>query len=321
MASDRQGKDHHRGRRATTPRQIPLAGWRDILSRVIAEVRADNVPLLAAGLAYYAVLALFPTVIAAVTLYGLVADPAEIERQVSGFLAGLPEAGEIIQNQIRAATSSPRGLSIASVVSLLVALYSASAGANGIVRGINVVYGEVETRGFLKLRALALLLTLGALATGLIAIGLIAILPAVIDSLGLGRIGETVVTAVRWPALALLAVTGLGLLYRYAPNRQAAKVRWVSWGAIVATALWLIGSGLFSLYISNFSNYGATYGTVAGIIILLLWLFLTSFALLLGAEINAEMERQTRRDSTTGPEQPLGSRGARAADTVGKSAS
>ncbi len=287
----------------------------------MAQVKADNVPLLAAGLAYYAVLALFPAVIAAVTLYGLVADPAEIERQVSSFLTGLPEAGEIIQNQIRAATSSQRGLSIGALVSLLLALYSASAGANGIVRGINVVYDEEETRGFLKLRGLSLLLTVGALVTGLIAIGLVGVLPAVIDSFGLGRIGETVVRVVRWPALALLAVAGLGLLYRYAPNRQAAKVRWVTWGAITATALWLIGSGLFSLYISNFSNYGATYGTVAGIIILLLWLFLSSFALLLGAEINAEMERQTRRDSTTGPEQPLGSRGARAADTVGKSAS
>lgn len=311
-------EDNGRGRQATKPVQIPPAGWKDILNRVKEEAKADNISLLAAGVAFYAVLALFPVVIAAVTLYGLVADPVQIEQQVGSFVGGLPQAGPIILDQIRNATSSSRaGLSLGAVVSLLVALYSASAGANGLIQGVNVAYDEQETRGFLKVRALALLLTASGLVTGLVAIGLVAVLPAIIDSLGLGRIGETVVRVVRWPVLALLVAAGLSLLYRYAPDRQPARAQWVSWGAVVATVLWLIGSGLFSLYVSNFSNYGATYGALAGIIVLLLWLFLTAFTALLGAEINAEMERQTCRDSTTGREKPLGTRGAYAADTVG----
>lgn len=309
-----------RGRDAIRPAQIPAAGWRDILGRVKAGIRDDNVTILAAGVAFYATLALFPTVIAAVTLYGLVADPVQVEQQIGSLVGGMPQAGPIIVNQIRSAvvSSSSASLSIAAIAGLVGALYSASAGINGIIKGVNVVYCEHETRGLLKVRALALLLTLGALVTGLIAIGLVAVLPAVVGSLGLGPSGEALAKLLRWPILAVLMVGGLALIYRYAPDRQDARLEWVSWGAIIATVLWLIGSGLFSLYMSNFSNYGAAYGSISGIIVLLLWLFLTSFVLLLGAEINAEMERQTRQDTTTGAEKPLGRRGAQAADTVGE---
>ncbi|MGH8900484.1 MAG: YihY/virulence factor BrkB family protein [Egibacteraceae bacterium] len=330
MAHD-YGFDHgihqdqrHRGRdrEATRPAQISSTGWKDILGRVKAGIRNDNVTLLAAGVAFYATLALFPTVIAAVTLYGLVGDPAQVEQQIGSLVGGMPQAGPIILNQIRkaVASSSSVSLSIGAIAGLVGALYSASVGVNGIVRGVNVVYCEHETRGFLEVRVLALLLTLGALVAGLIAIGLVAVLPAVVGSLGLGPSGETLAKLLRWPILAVLMAAGLALIYRYAPDRQNARLEWVSWGAVIATVLWLGGSALFSLYMSNFNRYGAAYGSISGIIILLLWLFLSSFVVLLGAEINAEMERQTRQDTTAGEEKPLGRREAQDAGTMGEPA-
>jgi len=142
------------------------------------------------------------------------------------------------------------------------------------------------------------------------------VVPVILDNLGLGPVGEFVARWGRWPLLAALVLLGLGIVYRYAPDRDNPQFKWVTPGAIVATVLWLVGSGLFSLFVSNFGNYGATYGTFAGIIVLLLWLYLTGYVILLGAEINAELERQTARDTTVGEEKPLGTRRAEAADTV-----
>lgn len=318
---DRDGGD--RGRGAQRPTQIPAPGWRDVGKRVLAESKDDNVPLLAAGTAFYAILSIFPAIIAAVTLWGLVADRQQISEQIGSFTSALPEdAASILGDALTNATDSAGGaLSITLVIGLATALYSASGGMAGMVKGINLAYDEKETRSFFKVRGLALVLTLGALVIGLVSIALIAVLPAVLDSLGLGPVGEFLARWLRWPVLAALVVAGLAVLYRYAPDREHPKFAWVSWGAGIATLLWLIGSGLFSLYVTNFgeSGYARTYGAVAGIIILLLWLFLTGFIVLLGAEINAELERQTRRDTTTGSEQPLGERRASAADTVAES--
>jgi membrane protein len=312
-----------RGREATKPRQIPPKGWKDIAVRVKDQVKEDNLPLLAAGLAYYAILALFPTIIAAVTLWGLVADPAELQSQINSLMAPLPqEARAAIEPVLTSATNrAGAALSIGFVVGLALALFSASGGMAGMIKGVNLAYDEPQTRKFFKLRALALVMTLGAIVVGLIALGLVVVLPALLDSLGLGPVGEFLARWLRWPVLFVVVIVALGMIYRYAPERDNPQFRWVSWGAVIATVLWLIGSGLFSLYVTNFGNYNRTYGTVAGIVILLLWLFLTGFVVLLGAEINAEMERQTRRDTTEGEERPLGQRGADAADTVGEPAS
>jgi len=320
---DRGGAD--RGREADKPSDIPAPGWRDIGKRVLAESKDDNVPLLAAGTAFYAILAIFPAIIAMVTLWGLVADRDQIGEQIASFTGALPEdARSILGDALTNATNSAGGaLSLTLVLGLATALYSASGGMAGMIKGINLAYDEKETRSFLKVRRLALVMTLGALLIGLVSIGLIAVLPAILESLGLGPVGEFLARWLRWPVLALLVVAGLAVLYRYAPDREHPKFSWVSWGAGIATLLWLIGSGLFSLYVTNFgeSGYARTYGAVAGVIILLLWLFLTGFIVLLGAEINAEMERQTRRDTTTGQDQPLGERSAAAADTVAESPS
>jgi membrane protein len=198
-------------------------------------------------------------------------------------------------------------------------LWSASGGVQGLVKGLNLVYDERETRGFLKLRGLSLLLTLGAIVVAVTAIALIAVFPGFVDSLGLGRAGELAASIGRWVVLALLVLAALAVVYRYAPDRANPRWRWVSWGAVVALVLWLLATVGFSWSVDNFGKYNQTYGALAAVIILLLWLFLSAFVVLLGAEFDAETERQTARDTTTGPSRPLGQRDAEVADTLGES--
>jgi membrane protein len=309
------------GREAEHPSEIPPRGWLAILKRVKAEVKEDNVSLLAAGVAFYAMLAIFPAIIAVVTIYGMVADPEQVESQVGEFAKSLPAgADQLIAQQLKSvASAGEQALSIGLAVSLLAVFWSVSSGVQGLVKSLNLVYDERETRGFAKLRGLSLLFTLGAILVVVIAMALIAVFPAVIDRLDLGQTGELAVSIARWVVLAVVVLTALAVLYRYAPNRANPRWRWVSWGAVVALVLWLLGSVGFSWYVDNFSNYNQTYGALAAVIILLLWLFLSSFAVLLGAELDAEIERQTASDTTTGPSRPLGQRDAEVADTLGES--
>jgi membrane protein len=317
----RRGSGEAAGREAERPGQIPPRGWFAVLKRVKAEVKDDNVSLLAAGVAFYAMLAIFPAIIALVTIYGMVADPNQVESQVGEFAKSLPSgADQLLTQQLKNVVSAGRqSLSIGLVVSLLAVLWSVSSGVQGLVKGLNVVYDERETRGFVKLRGLSLLLTLGAIVVAVVALALITVFPAVIDNLGLGRAGELAASIARWVVLALLVLAALAVLYRFAPDRANPRWRWVSPGAVVALVLWLLGSIGFSWYVDNFGKYNQTYGALAAVIILLLWLFLSAFAVLLGAEFDAEAERQTARDTTTGPERPLGRRDAEVADTLGES--
>jgi membrane protein len=309
------------GREAERPGQIPPRGWFAILRRVMAEVKQDNVSLLAAGVAFYAMLAIFPAIIALVTVYGMVADPAEVESQVGEFAKSLPSgADQLITEQLNnVVNAGEQALSVGLALSLLAVLWSVSSGVQGLVKSLNLVYDERETRGFLKLRGLSLLLTLGAIVVAVVALALIAVFPAMIDDLGLGQAGELAASIGRWVILALLVLVALAVLYRYAPDRANPRWRWVSWGAVVALVLWLLGSFGFSWYVDSFGKYNQTYGALAAVIILLLWLYLSAFAVLLGAEFDAEIERQTARDTTTGPERPMGQRDAEVADTVGES--
>jgi membrane protein len=308
------------GREAERPSEIPPRGWFAILKRVKAEVKEDNVPLLAAGVAFYAMLAIFPAIIAVVTIYGMVADPQQIQSQINEFAKGLPSgADQLLTDQLKNVTeSADRSLSIGLAVSLLAVLWSASGGVQGLVKGLNMVYDERETRGFFKLRGLSLLLTLGAIVVAVVALALIAVFPGFVDGLGLGRAGELAASIGRWVVLALLMLAAFAVVYRFAPDRANPRWRWVSWGAVVALVLWLLGSFGFSYYVDNFGKYNQTYGALAAVIILLLWLFLSAFVVLLGAEFDAETERQTARDTTTGPSRPLGERDAEVADTLGE---
>jgi membrane protein len=217
-------------------------------------------------------------------------------------------------DQLTAVTQGSNGA--VGVVSVLAALWSASSGTTGLIRAVNVAYDETETRGVLKLRAIALGLTLGAVVFVLLAVTLAAVVPVMFDAIGLGGPGRVLAQILRWAMLLALVMTALAVVYRVAPDRDAPRFRWVSTGAVVATVLWLVGTALFSLYVNNFGRYNKTYGTLAGVIVLMLWLYLTAYLVLLGAEINAESERQTERDTTLGEPEPLGTRGAVAADTV-----
>jgi membrane protein len=305
-----------RGRGADTPQEIPAKGWKDIAKRTLKEVKADQVPLLAAGVAFYVLLALFPAIIAGVSIYGLVADPQTVRDQINQLAQSLsPETAKLIGQQIQQVTSSAGGaLGLATVIGILTALWSASSGMKALITGVNLAYDETEGRKFVKLRGLALVLTLGAMVVLAVALALIVGFPAVPDSWP--TVLQWTAAILRFVLLAVLLMASLAALYRYAPDRDKPKWSWSSPGSVVATVLWVLASVGFSIYVNAFGNYNKTYGALAGIIILMFWLYLTAFVVLVGAELNAEMELQTAKDTTAGPEQPLGERDAQAADHV-----
>jgi len=276
------------------------------------------VPMLAGGVAFFAFLAVFPALIAALTLYGLLADPAQVAQQVQNIAAALPRSAQpLLTEQLTSVTQSSGGaLTAGLVISLLAALWSASSGTGNLITAVNLAYDEKESRGFVKLRVTALGLTLGGIVFVLLTLTLVAVVPVALDNLGLGVVGRVVAQVVRWVLLVGVVVVGLAVVYRVAPDRASPRFRWVSAGALVATVLWIIGSVAFSLYVNFFGNYNKTYGALAGVIVLMLWLFLTTYIVLLGAEINAESERQTVRDTTHGEPQPMGRRRAEAADSL-----
>jgi membrane protein len=322
-ASERAGRDLDRdernaGRDARTPEELGGTGWKAAMKRVVTELKRDHVSLLAAGVAFKALLALFPAIVAAISIWGLVASPQQMSQQLEGFLGLLPEeAAGIIEDQLTTVAQGGTGtLSVALAVSVLLALWSASGGMAGLIEGCNAAYNEVDERAFPIKRGLALAFTVGAILFLAVTLGLIAVLPVVLGELGLGSAAELAIRIAQWPVLALLVMGALATIYKYGPDRDRPRMRWVTWGAVIATVLWLLGSLAFTLYVDNFGNFNETYGTFAGLIVLLLWLMLSAFVVLLGAEINAELERQTARDTTEGDPQPLGTRGAVPADTT-----
>lgn len=306
------------GADADKPSEIPAQGWFQIAKRGWKEAKIDQVPLLGAGVAFYAFLSLFPALIALVTLYGLFADPSTVASQVNSALSAAPEdVRKLITDTVTPRSESRTGLGWAAVLSILLALWSASGGVSNLMTAINLAYDEEEKRGFLKKRGLALLLTLGAIVFMVIVLALVAVVPPLLESLfGDSPVVRWALSIARYLLLVVVVSVALAILYRVAPDRDAPKMRWTSVGAMVATALWLIASIGFSIYVSTFGNYAKTYGAVAGIIVALFWLWITSYAILLGAEINAEAEQQTAADTTKGPEQPLGERGAVKADSL-----
>jgi membrane protein len=309
-----------RGRQADTPSQIPKPGWRDILLRTWNEIGNDHVSLIAAAVGFYGLLALFPAIAALISIWALLFDPQQIEQQIEGLSAFLPPEGAgIIKEQARNVAADAGGLSLAAAGGILFALYSASKGMKALMEGLNMIYDEDEERGFIKLNLVAFGLTLMVIAAIIVALGAIIIVPILLNFLGLGPLAETLVGLLRWPLLFAVALFVLAIVYRYAPSRAPARWRWVSWGAGIATLIWVLGSIAFSIYVQNFGSYNETYGSIGAVVILLMWFWLSSFTVLLGAEFNSEMEHQTERDSTTGPPQPRGRRGAYVADHVGES--
>ncbi len=304
------------GGRAESPKQIPAKGWFQVVRRAFKEVGEDHLTLIAGGIAYSWFLALFPGIIAGVLIWGLVADPEQIQSQIKSLAETLPASAQpLVTDQLNSATSQAGGgIGIAVVISIALALWSASAGVAGLIEATNIAYDEKEERNFFVKRGLALLGTLAFLLFLAVAIGLVAVFPVVAEQLGGGVIVQVGAQIVRWAALVLVAVVVLALLYRIGPDRDAPQMRWLSLGAVVATVLWVAASVGFSFYVSNFGSYGETYGSLAGVVVLLLWFWITALVVLLGAEINAEAEAQTVSDTTKGEPQPLGERGAVKAD-------
>jgi membrane protein len=309
-----------RGRDAISPLHIPWTGWKDILLRVYDEIGQDRLMAVAAGVVFYSLLALFPAVTALVSSYGLFADMSTIADHLAA-LADLMPAGafEIVREQIERIVSKGGGkLTAGFLFGLALALWSANAGMKAIFDALNVIYEEDEKRSFIRLNLISLAFTLGAIASALLALGAVVVFPLVLAFFGMEKINPVLISLLRWPVLFVLIVLGLGLLYRYGPSRRNAEWQWVSVGSVFAALAWIAGSLAFSYYLANFADYDGTYGSLGAVIGLMMWMWLSSIVILVGAELNAEIEHQTARDSTEGREKPLGARGAAMADTVGE---
>lgn len=317
-----KGGAGRRGRLASRPSDIPKAGWRDILSRLRASLSEDRVLLVAAGVTFYLILALFPALAAFVAVYGLFLDPATVTRHIAALEGVAPPAlTDLISVQLQTLAAQQTGdLGFGAVIGLLVAFWSANGGVKAIIEGLNVAYDERETRSFLRLNLVALAFTLGAMMLILLMVAALAIVPALLAFLPLGSLGEIAISLSRWPLLLLAVGLALSMLYRWGPAREAPDWRWVTWGSAFGTLGWIATSVGFSLYLENFADFAASYGAFAAPIAVLLWLWISMIVILIGAEINGEIEHQTLRDSTTGTDRPIGARGAEMADTLGKRA-
>src|SRR5215831_45971 len=308
-----------RGRSATDPSQMPPRGWKDILLRIWNNIGKDRVIVVAAGVTFYSILAVFPAIAALVALYGLFADPAAITSHLDSIAGVMPGGAiEVIRDQITRVASQGRAtLGVTFVGSLLVSLWSANAGMKSLFDALNLVYNETEERGFFKLNLVSLTFTILAILLVLVAINAMVVVPIVPNFLGLGAATEMLVKIARWPALLIVVTLALAILYRYGPSRKEAQWRWITWGSVAAAIAWLVVSILFSWYAENFGSYNKTYGSLGAIIAFMFWIWLSIIVVLIGAELNAETEHQTVLDTTTGRPKPMGVRGATMADTVG----
>ena len=311
-----------RGRLAESPTEIPARGWKDIAFRIKDEISADRVGLIAAGVTFYGLLALFPAITALIAISGLLVEPSEVVDQLERLSGLMPdEVITIVTAQASdVAGSREGGLGLAAIAGLLIALYSASKGVGSLIEGINVAYDEEEERGFIRLKLVTMALTLALMLGLILALCATLGLPAFIAIVDLGPIVETLLIIGLWIGLVCMTIFGLAVLYRYAPSRDEPEWTWASPGALVACLVWIIASVGFAFYVSNFGAYNESFGTLAGVIVLLMWFWISAFIVLLGAELNAELEAQTRMDTTKGPDEPMGSRDAVKADHLGAAA-
>lgn len=306
-----------RGRLAASPAQIPARGWKDILIRAKTEFTQDNIPMIAAGVTFYTLLALFPGIGAFVALYGLFADVAAAQRHLQTLSFVLtPEMLKLVGDQmIRLAAGDKGGQSLAFVFGVLVSIWSANGAVKAIMTGLTIAYDEQETRGVVRKTLVSLAFTLGFLVFVVAAIALLAAQPAV--AAFAGPQAAALLGWLSWPVLLIGLTLGIALLYRFGPSRDPVRWRWITWGSIGVVLVWVAGSALFSLYVENFGHFNRTYGSLGAVIGFMIWIYLSVIVLLAGAELNAELEHQTLIDTTEGAPRPMGFRGAHMADTVG----
>jgi membrane protein len=306
------------GRRAHTPGAIPWLGWRQVLVRTYKEISSDRISLVAAGCAFYATLALFPSISMLVSLYGLVFDPATVEPQLATLQGVLPpEAYTLIANWVHTLVSRGSAtLGASLLISTLIALWSSATGTKAMLSALNLAYEEKERRSFVRFQLVGLFMTLCAILGAILGIAILVFLPVAVDFLGLSSYAKQLLRLGSLGLLLFFVLLSLSLLYRYGPSRNTARWHWVTPGSLVATALWLIVSVLFSFYVGHVASYDATYGPLGAVVGVMMWFWVTAYVVLLGAELNAELELQTTFDSTLGPPKRMGQRGAFVADHV-----
>ena len=306
------------GREASSPEEIPAKGWLEIAKRTAKKFSDNELMSEAASVTFFALLSLFPAVTAIVSIYGLFNDPSTINGHLDAVSGFVPGGGmEIVRDQVKRLTETPAsGLSVGALVGILTALWSANQGAKAMLSALNDVYGEKEDRGFVRKTATSLAFTLGGIACLIVAASAIGLLPLALQATGLSGVVDIAAKAARWPILLIGLMAVLSLLYKFGPSRNTAQWRWVTWGGAIGALSWIGLSAGFSWYVEHFGHYNKTYGSLGAIIGFMTWIWLSCTVILLGAQINAEMETQTGRDTTTGAEKPVGSRGASAADSV-----
>jgi membrane protein len=286
---------------ADSPTEVSSEGWKAVAKRVASGAKENHLQLNAAGVAFFAFLAVVPSLVALVSIYGLVGDADAIEARVEDLAGALPdEARQLIVQQLEGIVATGGGaLTISLVVALAVALWSASTGMSYLVEAVNSTYGCTETRGFVAKRGLSLIFTLGALVFVVIAVGVITALPAVLSALAVPGALRWLIQLGVWPVVGVALAIGLAVLYRYGPDREPeATWRWVSPGSVFAVVAWLIASIGFQVYVTNFGSYNETYGSLGAVVVALLWLWISALVVLVGAGINRELEAQTTVDTT-----------------------
>ncbi len=290
---DAKGGETSRPGASDQPTQHP-PGVMGVGRAVFDRFGRDNISLVAAGVAFYVMLSIFPALAAMVSLYALVGNPADVASRISDYGNLLPpEALKLITDGLNNfAKTAGSTLSTALVTSVLLALWSARAGISSIMTGLNIAYEETEKRSLVVQTLVALALTVGGVVFAILIILALAIVPIILKFLYLGSFAETLFNLARWPVLAGLVAGGFAIFYRYGPSRRRAHWRWISWGSGIATVLWLVGSLAFSIYVSKFGSYDATYGTLGAVIVLLLWLWVSALVLLIGAEVDAELDQR-----------------------------
>ena len=308
-----------RGRRSKSPFKIPWAGWKDILWRTYQRIDEDRLLATSAGVVFFGLLAIFPAITALVSFYGLFANPSTISANLQTLAMMLPEGTfQIIEDQVgRVVSKGNTALGATFLFGLVLAIWSANAGVKSVIDALNVAYEEREQRSFIRLNLISLAFTVGGIAALLLMVGAVVAFPLALNHLGLAPESKLIVALARWPLLFIILLIALAILYRVAPSRDARRWEWLGIGAMTADVLWIAGSALLSWYLSEFANYNATYGSLGAAIGLMMWMWMSAIVIMFGAELNSEIERQTLRDTTTGQPQPLGSREAVSANTVG----
>jgi len=316
---DPVGLDARRGRLAQGPSDIPALGWKDIFWRVYNGISDDRILANAAGVTYYALLALFPGVAAVVSIYGLFADPNSIVSHVDT-MAGFAPGGaiDVIRDQLtRLSAQGSTTLGMSFLIGLVISLWSANSGIKALFDSLNAVYEEEEKRSFIRLNAVTLSFTIATIAFLLFALACVVAFPVVLNQLPAPGVTGQLLNIARWPILLVLVAIALTLIYRYGPSRTEPRWQWITWGGAFAAVGWLAASALFSWYAADFGSFNKTYGSLGAIIGFMTWMWVSIIVLLLGAKLNAEIEHQTARTSTVGPPKALGTRGAKMADTIG----